>query len=448
MTIAQAIEESAWGQSGLAAQYHNLFGIKGTGPAGSVSLPTSEYEGGQWVTIDAQFRVYHNDAESIADHAELLATSGYYTRAMADRAVPDAFANDLTGVYATDPDYGANLIALMKLYNLYQFDTAGGPAPATPRRPPARPPRRPPARRPRRQATWPRHRRPPRPAPPATTPAPSAQGNPAAYAVLRSHADDVRNGGGKRRRPPGRSRAWSPRAGWPRPLRLPPRDSDHGDRARRIPGPSAGTARQPTAGRWHGYAARVPPRRRGAARPRFPGWSPAPGSSPRRASPGHARGQGARQVPGAAPARRDDRALRQREGAARPGRAPLPRRRRLHRRRLGAARRRRLDAVQGGPALLPRARGEARIAQRRRDHVSYEVGRLDPVRLRPRRAHRRGIRDRPHGTAPAVGARARRRVRRVPVGRTPPAARRLPHGVPLLRGRPHRTAPEDALAAH
>ena len=127
---AQAIEESAWGGSGLAAQYHNLFGIKGSGPAGSVSLPTSEFQGGQWVTIDAPFRAYHNDAESIADHAELLATSGYYTRAMADRAVPDAFANDLTGVYATDPDYGANLVALMKLYNLYQFDSAGAPAQA------------------------------------------------------------------------------------------------------------------------------------------------------------------------------------------------------------------------------------------------------------------------------------------------------------------------------
>jgi hypothetical protein len=123
VTIAQAIEESAWGQSSLAARYHNLFGIKGSGPAGSVTLPTQEYENG-WVTIDAQFAVYHNDAESIADHAELLATSGYYTRAMADRAQPDAFANDLTGVYATDPDYGANLIALMKLYHLYQYDTA------------------------------------------------------------------------------------------------------------------------------------------------------------------------------------------------------------------------------------------------------------------------------------------------------------------------------------
>jgi flagellum-specific peptidoglycan hydrolase FlgJ len=123
VTIAQAIDESAWGQSSLAALYHNLFGIKGAGPAGSVTLPTQEYENGDWVTIDSQFAVYHNDAESIAGHAELLATSGYYGRAMADRAFPDAFANSLTGVYATDPNYGATLIALMKLYNLYQYDT-------------------------------------------------------------------------------------------------------------------------------------------------------------------------------------------------------------------------------------------------------------------------------------------------------------------------------------
>jgi flagellum-specific peptidoglycan hydrolase FlgJ len=140
VTIAQAIEESAWGQSSLAARYHNLFGIKGAGPAGSVTLPTQEYENGSWVTIDAQFAAYHNDAESIAGHAELLATSGYYVRAMADRAYPDAFANDLTGVYATDPDYGANLIALMKLYNLYQYDTAPtATPPATPAPAPSHP---------------------------------------------------------------------------------------------------------------------------------------------------------------------------------------------------------------------------------------------------------------------------------------------------------------------
>jgi flagellum-specific peptidoglycan hydrolase FlgJ len=126
VTIAQAIDESSWGNSQLAAHDYNLFGIKGGGPAGSVTLPTQEYENGQWVTVQAQFRAYHNISESISDHAELLATSSYYQRAMADRAMPDAFAHDLTGVYATDPEYGTNLISLMRLYNLYRFDTPAG----------------------------------------------------------------------------------------------------------------------------------------------------------------------------------------------------------------------------------------------------------------------------------------------------------------------------------
>src|SRR6202000_3311833 len=45
--IAQAIEESAWGRSGLAAKYHNLFGIKGSGPAGSGRRATPPDAGGQ-----------------------------------------------------------------------------------------------------------------------------------------------------------------------------------------------------------------------------------------------------------------------------------------------------------------------------------------------------------------------------------------------------------------
>jgi lysozyme len=131
VTIAQAIDESGWGQSQLATQDNNLFGIKGAGPAGSDSKPTQEYENGQWVTINAGFRVYDNVAQSIDDHGALLATSGYYTRAMADRNNPDAFANALTGVYATNPDYGSDLIQLMQQYNLYRYDASGTGAGAT-----------------------------------------------------------------------------------------------------------------------------------------------------------------------------------------------------------------------------------------------------------------------------------------------------------------------------
>ena len=122
VTIAQAIDESGWGQSMLATQDNNLFGIKGVGPAGSVVVPTQEYENGQQVTVNAPFRVYSNVAQSITDHGLLLATGSAYQQAMADRRSPDAFANDLTGVYATDPNYGANLITIMRQFNLYRFD--------------------------------------------------------------------------------------------------------------------------------------------------------------------------------------------------------------------------------------------------------------------------------------------------------------------------------------
>ena len=138
VTIAQAIEESNWGQSLLASKDHNLFGMKGTGPAGSEALPTQEYENGQWITTTAPFRVYHNFAESIDDHGRLLADSGYYRQAMAVRRAPNAFASALTGVYATDPTYGAKLIGLMREYNLYRYDagtSAARSAPAATHRP-------------------------------------------------------------------------------------------------------------------------------------------------------------------------------------------------------------------------------------------------------------------------------------------------------------------------
>ncbi len=130
VTIAQAIDESGWGQSSLATQDHNLFGIKGTGPAGSVVLPTEEYDDGTWVATSASFRVYYSVAESIADHTRLLATGESYQQAMADRHSPDAFADDLSGVYATDPNYGTNLISIMRLYNLYRYDPTSSATPS------------------------------------------------------------------------------------------------------------------------------------------------------------------------------------------------------------------------------------------------------------------------------------------------------------------------------
>jgi flagellum-specific peptidoglycan hydrolase FlgJ len=138
VTIAQAILESGWGTSTLAAQDHNLFGIKGTGPAGGALYPTTEYVNGRPVARTAEFRVYHDVAQSMDDHGKVIADSGYYGDAMAHQHDPNAFANALTGVYATDPDYGTKLIGMMQQYHLYRYDaaashpTAGTPTSDTP----------------------------------------------------------------------------------------------------------------------------------------------------------------------------------------------------------------------------------------------------------------------------------------------------------------------------
>jgi hypothetical protein len=124
VTIAQAIDESGWGQSVLAANDHNLFGIKGTGPAGTDEQPTQEVINGQVVNLSASFQIYQDIAQSIDAHGRLLAGSGDYANAMSKSRDPNAFAAALTGIYATDPEYGAKLVQLMEHYNLYRFDRA------------------------------------------------------------------------------------------------------------------------------------------------------------------------------------------------------------------------------------------------------------------------------------------------------------------------------------
>lgn len=130
LTIAQAALESNWGRSGLAVQANNLFGIKGTGPAGSVMMPTTEYRGGVAVRENAPFRKYSSWNESIADHTRLLTKTRYAgvlhkTGQEAARAVARAG-------YATDPRYADKLIEMMDKYDLYRFDQPqGGDEPMT-----------------------------------------------------------------------------------------------------------------------------------------------------------------------------------------------------------------------------------------------------------------------------------------------------------------------------
>ena len=193
VTIAQAIDESGWGQSVLATNDHNLFGIKGTGPAGSDVQPTQEVINGQLVNLAASFQIYQSIAQSIDAHGRLLARSGDYAGAMAQSRDPNAFAAALTGVYATDPAYGAKLIQLMKHYDLYRFDRAAshGEAPGTGSGPPATHHASPTALQAGRHGT----RHPGRPPRPARSPQPQPAPDPRQPSPGRDHTPSPRQPG-------------------------------------------------------------------------------------------------------------------------------------------------------------------------------------------------------------------------------------------------------------
>ncbi|MFF2907653.1 glycoside hydrolase family 73 protein [Paenibacillus sp. NPDC057934] len=129
LTIAQAALESGWGSSGLTVKANNLFGIKGSGPAGSITMLTTEYVNGKPVQVQAAFRAYNNWGESVADHSRLLVNGvswnpNIYSKVIGTTGKAAAQAIAAAG-YATDPGYAAKLISMMDTYNLYPFDEQG-----------------------------------------------------------------------------------------------------------------------------------------------------------------------------------------------------------------------------------------------------------------------------------------------------------------------------------
>lgn len=123
LTLAQLLLESGTGSlSELATDCHNLFGVKGVGPAGYCLYSTGENYNGVDVTVNAKFRKYNTYAESFEDRAEILSGS-WYKRCTKTAKTADDWAKAIRKCgYATDPNYPEKLISIMKEYNLYQYD--------------------------------------------------------------------------------------------------------------------------------------------------------------------------------------------------------------------------------------------------------------------------------------------------------------------------------------
>jgi flagellar protein FlgJ len=131
VTIAQAILESGWGRSGLAANDRNYFGIKcfdgryGTIASGCHAYATSECtKAGTCYRTTATFRTYRTMADSFRDHGNFLRVNSRYRPAFQYTRNADAFLYQIWKAgYATDPQYVPKTRALMASYDLYRYDT-------------------------------------------------------------------------------------------------------------------------------------------------------------------------------------------------------------------------------------------------------------------------------------------------------------------------------------
>ena len=124
--IAQAILESASGESSLGKIYNNFFGLKcgtlWTGP--SVNLRTGEeYTPGSYTTISANFRVYGSMEEGVQGYFEFLFTGRTRYNNLIGETDPYQYLVKIKADgYATSSKYVENVYRVIQSYNLTRFD--------------------------------------------------------------------------------------------------------------------------------------------------------------------------------------------------------------------------------------------------------------------------------------------------------------------------------------
>lgn len=122
--IAQAILESNWGRSSLAATYHNHFGMKaGSKWTGNkVKMTTYEEVAGKMVKTYAYFRSYNDLEEGVAGYYQFIKAARYQNLKTAKTYKEYAMLIKADG-WATATSYVNSLIRLVEQYHLDEWDT-------------------------------------------------------------------------------------------------------------------------------------------------------------------------------------------------------------------------------------------------------------------------------------------------------------------------------------
>ena len=122
ITLAQGLLESGAGQSTLARKSNNHFGIKCGSDWNGKTVSHDDDARGEC------FRAYKHPKESYEDHSKFLAGRPRYA-SLFKLNITDykGWARGLKKAgYATNPRYADQLIGIIEVYGLHQYDTKGG----------------------------------------------------------------------------------------------------------------------------------------------------------------------------------------------------------------------------------------------------------------------------------------------------------------------------------
>ncbi|HEY1800100.1 MAG TPA: glucosaminidase domain-containing protein [Terriglobales bacterium] len=119
MAACEAALESAFGESELAKDSNNLFGMKQHAHPvyGTMTLPTREFLLGAWKVVTSQWVKYPDWRACFADRlATLERLSNAYPHYKAALNAPDAetYIAEVSQTWATDPQRGNKVLAIYK----------------------------------------------------------------------------------------------------------------------------------------------------------------------------------------------------------------------------------------------------------------------------------------------------------------------------------------------
>jgi len=119
MAAAEAALESSWGNSDLAREDNNLFGMKQHAHpiCGTVTLPTKEFLDGKWMACSANWVKYPDWSSCFADRlATLQRLSNKYPHYKAAINAPNAetFVTEVSRSWSTDPQRAQKVISVYR----------------------------------------------------------------------------------------------------------------------------------------------------------------------------------------------------------------------------------------------------------------------------------------------------------------------------------------------